>query len=379
VVFVHGFTGDADAFGDEFVGPFLTNFISTFVDYGARSASGFDSIFGALPSTIEAELQRLRLGTHSITRRDAELGIALKTLKKRKIAATKVDVVAHSMGGLATRWFVTDKLTELSGGPRFVQYPSSSGVGEVFGTGFPPISTQRPEAERYRRASNFMHGNIRKIITTGSPQLGSPVANYVTHEIAGDDRGFYSGLLAQSIAGILQYVHWLPSGARSAADFGTAVYDLSQGSWANGLLQVWLSEPVSVHAIAAITPDAGTEFTALEALLRSAAALRLASDLGAPLSSAPLLVPLTPTVSKYCPLFDEVSSDIVVPLSSALYGTAHHSEVYGLNHLQVNTRKTIAIRISGRLLYDQTLSDEVLVNNFDGRFPTGSWPLNCGG
>jgi len=46
----------------------------------------------------------------------------------------------------------------------------------------------------------------------------------------------------------------VPTEAGDAPDFGNAIYDLSQGSSANRLLQDVASEPVHVHAIACTKP-----------------------------------------------------------------------------------------------------------------------------
>ncbi|MFQ5667670.1 MAG: Ig-like domain-containing protein, partial [Candidatus Binatia bacterium] len=102
VLFVHGLTGSRQAFGKRFVKTFLRNFIAVFADYATESVSGFDRIFKAVPREIEVELARLRSGVHPVdpaVPRRVEVGSPAE-LRKKKIAATRVDVVAHSMGGL---------------------------------------------------------------------------------------------------------------------------------------------------------------------------------------------------------------------------------------------------------------------------------------
>jgi len=106
--------------------------------------------------------------------------------------------VGHSMGGLALRWYVTDGLMQRSAEPRYIRYPMSAEVtpDTVPSSGFPALQTDRAPEHRFRRPENFMRGDIRKIVTTGSPQLGSPLANYVTHEVCKDSRDCYTDALA---------------------------------------------------------------------------------------------------------------------------------------------------------------------------------------
>jgi hypothetical protein len=107
VIFVHGLIGTPEAWGEDFVKQFDPAFVFDFVDYSNRSVSGFHSIFTAVPVKIDALLGRFRSGTHQHVDppEKGERGDALHLLQEdaRKIAATRVDVVAHSMGGLATR------------------------------------------------------------------------------------------------------------------------------------------------------------------------------------------------------------------------------------------------------------------------------------
>ncbi len=70
---------------------------------------------------------------------------SLNARRSEGIAATQVDVVAHSLGGLIAR-------------ARMVQ----------------------PDVSRaYRRRENFGHGDFHKLITIGTPHFGTPVANFL--------------------------------------------------------------------------------------------------------------------------------------------------------------------------------------------------------
>jgi pimeloyl-ACP methyl ester carboxylesterase len=69
----------------------------------------------------------------------------LNTLRQEGIAATQVDVVAHSLGGLIARSRVV-----------------------------------LPDPERaYRRRENFQRGDFHKLITIGTPHRGTPVADFL--------------------------------------------------------------------------------------------------------------------------------------------------------------------------------------------------------
>ena len=379
VVLVHGLTGNRYAFKDAFAKLFWKRFIVAFADYTGDSVSGFDRIFSAVPREIEAELRRMREGLHSDTTRTGEEGTLVPGLRKKKIAATAVDVVAHSMGGLAVRWFVTEDLAQRPRQPRFIHHPASRALPNpgINGIGWPPIETGRLEAQRFRREANFMRGNIRKIVTTGSPQLGSPLGNVFTHDVCHDDRSCYTGLTLVKLISILGSLTGnVPSEAKNAPDFGTAIYDLAQGSVANKLIQDVPSAPVPLHAIAGIKPDATTTFDLLDRYAVKFLVdptLLLAPDRQALQEQ----LDMTPDPTSYCPSFGPSTSDLVVPVESALYGTTHNAVVPGVNHLEINSTPPVAQMIAGDLLVDTDTSTGG-VNDFENGFPAGQpWPLEC--
>jgi triacylglycerol esterase/lipase EstA (alpha/beta hydrolase family) len=63
------------------------------LDYVSSNTNGYAENFPKLASAIESALGQIRAG-------------ATPTLPGRKIAATRADVVGHSMGGLLTKWYV---------------------------------------------------------------------------------------------------------------------------------------------------------------------------------------------------------------------------------------------------------------------------------
>jgi hypothetical protein len=84
--------------------------------------------------------------TENLGRPRAGIRRALELLRSRGIAGTRCDVIGHSMGGLLTRWYVSDP----------------NGI--------------------YRRADNFLHGDVHKLVTVDTPHFGSPLARILVDE-----------------------------------------------------------------------------------------------------------------------------------------------------------------------------------------------------
>lgn len=82
---------------------------------------------------------------------------AFKALRKKGIAVTQADVFGHSMGGILARIYAGGRIyAQLQGTPADVRL-----------------------AREYREPVNFYAGTIHKLVIVDSPQLGSPIANYV--------------------------------------------------------------------------------------------------------------------------------------------------------------------------------------------------------
>jgi hypothetical protein len=387
VVFVHGLTGSPDAWGEDFLGTFERNFVFDFVDYASRSVSGFDTIFTAVPQKINELLTAFRTAHHDPVSPPArgEGGARLDDVSDRKIAATQVDIIGHSMGGLATRWFVTDDLSGVSPVPRQITYPTSAQISPspTDGIGFLPIRTDRAPSVKFKQESNFTRGSIRKVVTLASPQLGSPLANYVTHEICHDDASCYTSLTGKGLVlGALGFIFGeVPFAALGAQDFGNAIYDLSQGSAANKLLQDVPSAAVPVHAVAVYKDGAdlitlaggAVTFEAFEGLLKFAAVFHTLPPL--PLPEDLVAVVTAPGFEKYCPGFGLITSDIIVPVESARYGNPAQTNIDGFTHMGANQSDKVAEKIRW-VLYDQ--QQNTMVNSFNQGFPAGQpAPLNC--
>lgn len=132
VVMVHGMWGDPDTWIKTKFAERLKN--AQFpkielVDYRANSYSTF-SIQGKSYAQYPLGVQNLFKST----------SMAVNFYKNSSIAATQVDVVAHSLGGLMSRSFIQTK--------------------------------------EYSINENFKKGYVHKLITLGTPHLGSPLGGY---------------------------------------------------------------------------------------------------------------------------------------------------------------------------------------------------------
>lgn len=177
VVFVHGFTSgpwkwnEAMRIFRNLDGPYRGSDIWT-VDYSNANTSGIDKVFGILPATISAALWQRRNGNGPSGR----------------IATTKVDVVAHSMGGLITKWFISDfaGIDSADRSDQFKRQLEFPGLSRNCYSGACTIKTNRHPDQVYLRSqqagrdqSNFGSGDIRRVITVGTPFGGSDIANRV--------------------------------------------------------------------------------------------------------------------------------------------------------------------------------------------------------
>jgi pimeloyl-ACP methyl ester carboxylesterase len=138
ILLVHGFgdtpTEDGTSFQEQFREPEepMENWIIGDMDYTNHSIEDLETIV------------RQRLVADSFKR-------ILKRAHDQGIAATQVDVLAHSYGGLVVRTF--EKAATL-----YFLYP-----------------------EKYRVTNNFNQGYIHRMITFGTPHYGSQMANLLIH------------------------------------------------------------------------------------------------------------------------------------------------------------------------------------------------------
>ncbi|MGE3468325.1 MAG: esterase/lipase family protein, partial [Pyrinomonadaceae bacterium] len=119
VALIHGLWSGPSTWGKEFTSN-SRGYETHLVDYSHLNSRSFSQLSGELHAVILEMKRKLRL---------------------RKIAATRVNVVGHSMGGLVTRQLVADD-----------------------------------HGRKHFRKDNFGKGEIYKFMTIGTPHFGSPLA-----------------------------------------------------------------------------------------------------------------------------------------------------------------------------------------------------------
>ena len=158
-----------------------------------------------------------------------------------KIAATRADVVGHSMGGLLARVYASDSI------PSLVNDKQSTGKPGALNK----CNTRTPYNPEYRRPDNFGRGDINRLITIGTPHHGSElpeIFNLITlQEIEG------AGLKSQLMRTAAYYASWLR--ASKTADTAATV-DLTRESCA---LQRIGKTDVRSHAMAGVTSAAALD------------------------------------------------------------------------------------------------------------------------
>jgi pimeloyl-ACP methyl ester carboxylesterase len=137
VVLVHGiWTNSCNTWIETNFANKLTEkgFMYAFADYGDHNSETFDpcavKIMGGKP-----------FGNHGIDSIRNAIKYILSVYHYFSIAASQVDIVAHSMGGLMARGFV--------------------------------------QQSDYKRKENYMKGSIHRLITIGTPHLGGPLSKFL--------------------------------------------------------------------------------------------------------------------------------------------------------------------------------------------------------
>ena len=150
LVLVHGWISGPDRWSDFTTALNAANFQVDYelADYAIYDTAGLDAAFSAVPEAISQRIGHLRV--------------------QQRIAATRLDVVAHSMGGLLTRWYMTSS-AQL---PNNVDRGANANPPLLFKT-MPLLSQPRPQEYEFHRADNFGIGDIRRFITLGTPHTGS--------------------------------------------------------------------------------------------------------------------------------------------------------------------------------------------------------------
>ncbi len=113
-----------------------------YLDWSSQNDSGYDVVAPMVPGEISDELQRLYL--------------------RYNIAAVRLDVFAHSMGGVVTMLYACNT------GDIPITRADGFQNGDWYGLAYP-----------YLRNDDYGVGDIRRIVTIGSPFGGSPLADAV--------------------------------------------------------------------------------------------------------------------------------------------------------------------------------------------------------
>lgn len=171
VVLVHGLMGSGTGYWDPAIyseNPGVGNHLKTRIyaaDYGPVNTKGYDEIFPSVPRAISEALADYRAANDNA----AGGHHPRHGFKGVRYAATRADVVGHSMGGQAIRAYISNVTAS---GPRQAgsQWSNYNFSRTPTSTGF-RVTYQRPD--------NYGVGDIRRFIAIGSPFKGSPIANAV--------------------------------------------------------------------------------------------------------------------------------------------------------------------------------------------------------
>jgi len=181
LVLVHGVNSGPDVWKTAKDGVnFLKNFDTGPLDYGfvaepfrvdhsitdpERKSEGSTLGFGEISSMFEEVSQVVSGAVTSFHENIQTFG----TDEERRIAVQKVDIVAHSYGGLLTRWY-TERARE--------------NPGDIPGSIFDD-----------RR-------DVRKIITLGTPHKGTPLANFISEAFDSLDNGIIRNAKIEGVYGV---------------------------------------------------------------------------------------------------------------------------------------------------------------------------------
>jgi triacylglycerol esterase/lipase EstA (alpha/beta hydrolase family) len=202
------------------------------VSYELINTNGVDEIFKPIPQV----LNKLRDDSRA-----------------SGIVATRFDVLAHSMGGLATWTYVSD----------LEHAPEANGPEILRPAPFPTGRIVRDEQSRFRNSTNYGAGTIKRIVTIGTPYAGSSVADQVLAFMTRD---------RDTLVPVIQRKFWdfawqsFGNGNRAAyVDFSEASRE--RPSAAISLLRSRPSTNVPIHTMAGI---AGTLSPCTEQILNAA-------------------------------------------------------------------------------------------------------------
>ncbi len=153
----------------------------SFVDYTSTATLGYSENFHNIPRTIQQTLLKWRpWDLISPSSGDPNIGY-YNSFEEEAVAATRVDLIAHSMGAQLARFYISEVLNpDLTSMPRVAPRVWEN----LPAAALPPIDLARQNAvsdqswrRSYLRAENFQAGDIRRLVSLGSPFKGSCQAN----------------------------------------------------------------------------------------------------------------------------------------------------------------------------------------------------------
>jgi triacylglycerol esterase/lipase EstA (alpha/beta hydrolase family) len=230
---------------------------------------GFIENFGYVARTIEQALRDYRRGSDSKAFTTAHAGVGNNhDFNQMRYAATRADVVAHSQGGLVTRWYIADMELHNHHTNTIERFhpPNNWGSIEVSdrdvyheGTLWNHISQEWYSRGRwdYLRNDNYHAGAIRRFISIGSPYRGSHLADVAetatkpTTAIETAMRNWvyaHDGAMPASLQAFL-----FPDGPEGDYSAPTCVVDLMTESWATLFTRQATTYLTSDHAQGYVT------------------------------------------------------------------------------------------------------------------------------
>ncbi|MBX3358880.1 MAG: hypothetical protein KF745_10675 [Phycisphaeraceae bacterium] len=194
IVLVHGLFGSAgdywhsSQYNELYDAPLPTRLY--FVDYEYKNLQGYDASFMKVPLKIREALHDYRtanddIGPHTPWLPNATASfqhLATRAFFGIKYAATRADVVGHSMGGQITRAYISG-VDGIANRNVFLRstMPRANWPMLDFRRHAPVAPFDPSVADdgrwRYIRDDNYLAGDIRRFITIGSPFKGSPLAD----------------------------------------------------------------------------------------------------------------------------------------------------------------------------------------------------------
>ncbi|MDQ7013676.1 MAG: hypothetical protein Q9O74_07225 [Planctomycetota bacterium] len=265
IILVHGLYGAAQNYWGAVYDESLDLPLPTrlyFADYAVTHVRGYDINYRHVPLTIQGALNEYRnaidlfgnsFGEHATTRGFHGL----------RYAATRADVVGHSLGGVITRFYISGIS---AAGPRMRPFGQDAWVP----TGWDDYNSVRDNSNAdgqwfYLRNANFWAGDIRRFISIGSPFRGSAIST--AGEQAFEPEG---GHMRQSLK---DYVDWntndaysLTTGALIAPklmsnypngfdEHPTALFDLAEGTVLQRLMEGVATDSVGATGSGAQYPE----------------------------------------------------------------------------------------------------------------------------